>query len=218
MAGTGRRAGVRNYHCPMTDDTDATLLATTQTELVRALEALDAEVARHEDLLAESRVRLQAEREIVDTKVARYQAAVDLNETVADMGLVREMYWEHPFVRVELLAQLIQVRGANMVAPLMGDYTIEWKCRGGCGITIKRRVPNRTAAKDRTDSWRWCAECNDRREREAKLRWVRASEARDDEQELFDQAIASGAAPTAVYAEYPGVPGTWRVDNLQADD
>lgn len=199
------------------NDRDTNRAAQTGAELRLALARLEEERLRHDEVVEQSAAIVAVATEEVKSLLARYKAALDLAELPFEPALARELYWEHPEVKVSEIATLIGVP-AHQVHAYMGTHEVSRKCRGRCGRTLTHAVANRTAAKSTGNSWRWCEECRAERDRqweESERRHAaqRAGE-REEEERLFDEALAAGVRPTAVYVELPGVQGTWRVDEL----
>lgn len=182
-------------------------------EELRNLDEVADDLARIE---VEIRSRLEAQRERVDEALLAFGAAHTEAGTVPDAGLMHRIYWQAPLVRAETLARVLHLKAGSQVHAAVGPRTEARACRK-CGTEMVAESTSR--AESATFDRRFCEACRERLWQEAHDRWANRSAAQlaleEHEQELFDAAIRDGTEPSAIYVEYPGLGGTWRVDNAR---
>lgn len=180
---------------------------------LRELDTVADELAHTE---VEIRSRLEAQRVRVDEALLAFGAAHTEAGTVPDTGLMHRIYWLAPLVRAETLARVLHVKTGSQVHAVVGPRTEARACpRCHTDLTGPSASRAESARLDR----RFCDDCTARIWREAQERRADKSDAEiareAHEQERFDAAIRDGVEPSAIYVEYPGLGGTWRVDNAR---
>lgn len=189
----------------MTDD--ATRLKAEYAILQQKLELLDREVAAREEAKAAA---LDAARS-VGAQLARLGHAAELAGVRFDNELARRLYWNYPDVHVAEIANPMRVH-EGQVSRYVGSGEFERPCFDGCGRTVVWRMRNRTDAQRQP---RYCPECQARRdaEREEDRRaWRAREDAEHAESVEALRAAVDAGVQVRRYADFPGVPFTWEVD------
>lgn len=175
-------------------------------------------LAAQQQVIDDAKQRMVDAAAQVEERTAALLALSQIEDEPIDLGLVRRLYWESP-VPVKLLATVLGLKHAGEVFEKVGPYNVEKECIGGCGVPIRVKLTNRTAAgSSRRHVWR-CDDCRRKADEQRAVTWERSTAARqewvDEELVALRAAVAAGQEPTAVYIEYPGVQGTWRLDDAQ---
>lgn len=188
--------------------TDDEQLATEYEQLQEMLASLDAAVAARD----EAKARLAATARAVGAKLDRLGHFARVAETDFDAELARRIYWEYPDVHVAELAKPMNLR-EGVVARSVGTGTIERRCAGDCGRTITWHLTSRSDAQRQS---KLCPDCETVAKADREARWARSRASfnaeHEESVELLRDHIEHQRAPYARYAEFPGVPGTWQVD------
>jgi len=189
----------------MTDD--AARLEAEYAILLQKLESLDREVAARE----EAKERALNTARSVGAQLARLGHAAELAGVQFDNDLARRLYWNYPDVHVAEIANPMRVH-EGQVSRYVGTGEIEKPCMSGCGRTLIWHMRNRTDAHHQP---RYCPECQEKRDaqREQDRREWRAREDAEH-RETVDALRAAVDAGVQIrrYADFPGVPHTWEVD------
>lgn len=185
--------------------------------------------------LAELRSRRERELEAINTQIAAaaerassglrlHAAERHLEDEPVDRGLVRDLYWDVPEVKVDEIRRAIGVRAVADVIAVAGPGRFEAECRGGCGVTVVSRATSRSDRNDghslrgmRAGEWvgsdRYCADCNERIGREIVEHRQREREVYAQREAELARRIAAlrdaGERPVAIpsHFEYPSMPG-----------
>lgn len=200
----GETVGVRQNEA-MTDD--VARLEAEYAVLLQKLEALDREVAARE----EAKDRATEAARAVGAHLARLGHAAELANERFDQNLARRLYWSYPDVHVAEIANPMRVH-EGQVSRYVGTGEFEKSCFNGCGRTVIWRMHNRTDARRQP---RYCPECQ--QERDAERERDRRRQSAREEVEHHETVEALRAAVEAGveirrYADFPGVPHTWAVD------
>lgn len=190
-----------------------------------ALSDLRAQMARMDDArerLRRAKADLGQVRDQTELAVMRAGAARWKDEQPFPLALVRELYWDHPEIRVTPIGHAFGMRPAE-VCRHVGPDTRTVECRGGCGRQVQRDIQSRTDALCR--SWyapedpNMCSSCREgalRKRKESHAWWdrecARMEEEAKREEEALRRAIASGLRPESVSAVFPGFDGEWPVN------
>lgn len=186
---------------------DAARLEAEYAALRQTLEDLDRDVAAREQ--AKARATDAARR--VGDQLARVGHYAELAGETFNAELARKLYWGYPDIHVAEIAHPMRLHEAQ-VSKHVGTGDFEKACANGCGRTVSWHMRNRT---DGQRQPRYCEPCQAVRETERE-RDRRAWRARDDAEhranvEALKTAVESGARIRR-YADFPGVPHTWEVD------
>ncbi|KAA9110167.1 hypothetical protein [Microbacterium rhizomatis] len=190
---------------PMTTD-DKARLVDEYAQLSSELEVLDAVIAERDAAQAKAKAIARA----IGHHLARIGHFAELAEERFDNDLARRLYWGYPDIHVAEIARPMRLREA-LVNNEVGNGTFEKPCAGECGATVTWNMKNRTDSRRQP---RLCADCKAEAERQAEIeraRWQAESNAEHAE-DLERLKAAVDREPYARYAEFRGVPGTWRVD------
>lgn len=175
--------------------------------LAQKLEALDREVAAREEA---KRRTVDAARE-VGAQLARLGHAAELADVGFDNDLARRLYWNYPDLHVAEIANPMRVQ-EGQVSRYVGSGEFEKPCFNGCGRTVVWHMRNRTDAQRQP---RYCPECQNERELQRE-RDRRALDARQEAEHRETVEALRAAVDAGVeirrYADFPGVPHTWAVD------
>ena len=189
----------------MTDD--AARLEAEYAILRQKLDSLDREVAARD--AAKERVAATARE--VGAQLARIGHSAELAEVSFDNDIARRLYWNYPDVHVAEIANPMRVH-EGQVSRYVGSGEFEKHCFNGCGRTVTWHMRNRTDAQRQP---RYCPECQQerdaQRERDRRERSVREEVEHRATVEALRAAVDAGGEVRR-YADFPGVPHTWAVD------
>lgn len=183
---------------------------------LRELRELDTVADDLAQMEVEMRSRLEAQRVRVDEALLAFGAAHTDAGTVPDEGLMHRIYWLAPLVRAETLARVLHVKTGSQVHAVVGPRTEARTCPK-CHVDLTG--PSASRAESARLDRRFCDDCIAHIWRETQER--RANRSASEiargayEQERFDVALRDGVEPSAIYVEYPGLGGTWRIDNAR---
>lgn len=189
----------------MTADDDN--LAREYEHLEQMLGALDDAVAERDA----AKARAIATARAVGAQLERLGHFARIADAPFDRDVARRLYWEYPDLHVREIAKPMNVREGS-VASEMGTGTFEKECANECGRTVTWTMRSRS---DSQRQPRLCSTCQTDRDalRAAQHAERQAEYARESEEDraLLREAMERGGAHRH-YAEFPGVPGTWAVD------
>lgn len=186
----------------MSNDDDN--LALEYDRLQGLVAALDTAIAERDA----AKARAVATARAVGAQLDRLGHFARIADEPFDREVARELYWQHPEVHVAEIAKPMNIR-EGLVASEMGTGTFERPCTNECGRTVQWRLKSRSDAHRQP---RLCPDCTAKKEAEREQRRARYSAEVSEEIELLRGVVAEQQEPYARYAEFPGVPGTWKVD------
>jgi len=186
---------------------DEDALSREYEQVTQMLDALDTAIAERDT----AKARATATARAVGGQLERLGYLARIAGIPFDRELARRLYWDYPDL---LVSEIAHPMGAHVssVAREMGNGAVERPCGGACGRIITWQVSSRTDARKQA---RLCPECSaelEARRAQRFAEWqverVRGSE---DDRQMLREALERGGEPRR-YAEFPGVPGTWAVD------
>ncbi|CAH0137975.1 hypothetical protein [Microbacterium foliorum] len=189
----------------MTDD--STPLEAEYAILKQKLATLDRELAVREAAKAAANNAARS----VGAQLARLGHAAELAGVRFDNEVARRLYWSYPDVHVAEIANPMRVH-EGQVSRYVGTGEAEKPCSNECGRTIVWHMRNRTDAHRQP---RYCDECQamrDARREQDRLEWTAREDAEHRATVEVLRAAVEGGVQIRRYADFPGVPHTWEID------
>lgn len=182
-----------------------------------------AEAEHRRDLVAQAEDEAKAAKAEVNRAVLRLGGVMAALEMPSDLALLRELYWQHPVVDAQAIAQAFGMRSGADVHRVVGPDTRPWPCRGGCGRQVVRNRKSRTGdvhlRGSRDD--RLCQPCREAlaaeeliKAREWAARQAEEREAHEQEMRLLRAAVRGGLQPIETYVRFPGFRGSFNAEDF----